>query len=141
MAGFSKLYVIGGLGGFLGSDGVNPIYFQILVGVSSREWWEPHYFMDEIKPMGKLRSIVPERPEDPDALLDACMAFFPEFFEDCPSLAEAREQCGGKEQMDFDADGIPKVWRTLREEARERFGELPVWEAELVELHPRRIND
>ena len=68
MAGFFKIYVIGGPGGFRGSDGVNPIYFQILVGTSSRQWWEPHYFMEEIKPMGKLRVIVPAGPDDPDSL-------------------------------------------------------------------------
>ena len=140
MAGFFKIYVIGGPGGFRGSDGVNPIYFQILVGTSSRQWWEPHYFMEEIKPMGKLQVIVPAGPDDPDSLLDACVAFFPEWFESCPSLAKAIEQCGGKERMDFDADGIPDIWRTLREEARERFEELPVWEAELADLHPQKLD-
>jgi hypothetical protein len=42
--------------------------------------------------------------------------------------------------MDFDADGIPDIWRALREEARERFEELPVWEAELADLHPQKLD-
>ena len=44
MAGFSKIYIIGGSGGFLGSDGVNPIIVQILVGRSDGEWLEVNYF-------------------------------------------------------------------------------------------------
>ena len=44
MAGFFRLYVVGGLGGFMGADGVNPIEFMILAGHSSRQWLEPHYF-------------------------------------------------------------------------------------------------
>jgi len=141
MAGYYKLYVIGGLGGFLGTDGVNPIYMQILVGTSSREWREPRYFAEEIAPMGKLRCIVPQGPDDPDALLDASLAFFPAFFEGCPSLAKASEEFGATERLDFDADGIPALWKELREEARARFGELNVWEAELNELHPRSLDD
>lgn len=44
MAGYSKLYVVGGLGGFMGADGVNPIDFLVLVGDADRQWFEPHYF-------------------------------------------------------------------------------------------------
>lgn len=29
MAGYSKIFCIGGEGGYLGSDGINPILFQI----------------------------------------------------------------------------------------------------------------
>jgi hypothetical protein len=140
MAGIYKLYVIGSPGGYMGSDGVGSIYLQILVGTSSRMWYEPHYFQREIQPMGKLRVIVPEGPDDPDALLDACVAFFPEWFKDCPSLAEATERFGRDERMVFSDKGIPRIWRTLREEARERFAELPVWEAELSEVHPVRVD-
>ena len=44
MAGYSKIYCIGGEGGFLGSDGMNPIDFQILVGDGNRQWLEARYF-------------------------------------------------------------------------------------------------
>ena len=37
MSGYSKIYCIGGEGGFLGSDGMNPIDFQILVGDGNRQ--------------------------------------------------------------------------------------------------------
>ena len=36
VAGVTKLYCVGMGGGFMGSDGVNPIYFQILVEDGSR---------------------------------------------------------------------------------------------------------
>jgi hypothetical protein len=44
MAGYSKLYCVGGLGGYLGADGINPILFQILIGNADRQWLEVHYF-------------------------------------------------------------------------------------------------
>ena len=141
MAGYEKLYVIGGLGGYLGSDGVNPIYLQILVGSSSREWWEPHYFAADIAPLGKLGVIIPEGPDDPDRLLDACLAFFPEAFEGCPSLPAARKAFALSERLDFNTDGVPELWWRLREEAREPFEQLGVWEAELVELRRKRLGD
>ena len=45
MAGFYKIYMVGGSGGFLGADGINPIGLQILVGTADREWLEPKYFL------------------------------------------------------------------------------------------------
>jgi hypothetical protein len=51
VAGFSRLYVVGGLGGFQGADGVNPIEFMVLVGDGSRQWLEPHYFDGSITPI------------------------------------------------------------------------------------------
>ena len=57
MAGYSKLYVVGGLGGFNGYDGVNPIEFLVLVGDADRQWLEPHYFDGSIVPIGRLRVI------------------------------------------------------------------------------------
>ena len=43
MAGYSRIYCIGGLGGFGGADGINPILLQIWVGDASRQWFEAHY--------------------------------------------------------------------------------------------------
>ena len=77
MAGYSKLYVIGGQGGGMGADGVNPIEFLVLIGDADRQWLEPHYVDRSIKPIAKLRAIVPVRPDQPDSLLDACIAFCP----------------------------------------------------------------
>ncbi len=136
MAGYSRLYVVGGLGGFQGADGVNPIDLQILVGEGNRQWLEPHYFDPEIKPMGKVRSIVPAGPDHPDALLDACLAFVPQHFASCRSLPEVMSSLKEAEALDFDLGqkNIPSSWNDLREEARPLFRRLNIWKAELVPL-------
>lgn len=64
MAGFSKIYCLGGLGGFMGADGINPIGGQILIGDADRQWLEPRYFDKKLKPIGKINIIVPESPND-----------------------------------------------------------------------------
>ncbi|MBX9929414.1 MAG: hypothetical protein K2X99_10925 [Gemmatimonadaceae bacterium] len=134
MAGFSKLYVIGGAGGFAGADGVNPIELMLLVGDSGRRWIEPHYFDASIKPLGKLRVIVPAGPNDPDALLDACIAFCPKYFAACPSLQEVASALADEERLDFEAEPqrIPASWSALREEARPQFATIGIWRADLI---------
>ena len=134
MAGFSKLYVIGGLGGVQGADGVNPIQMQIWVGDADRQWLEPYYVDRSIKPLGAIRAIVPEKPDDPVALLDACLVFFPKHFEQCTSFAEAAGSLEGMTRLDFDLEkkAIPAIWPKLREEARPYFKRLHIFEAVLT---------
>lgn len=136
MAGYSKLYVVGGLGGFMGADGVNPIEFLVLVGDADRQWLEPHYFDTSITPIGKLRTIVPAGPDQPDCLLDACIAFCPRYFRSCPSLTRAETTLRDAERLDFDAhpEDIPQAWASLREEARPLFASMNIWRADLVPL-------
>ena len=137
MAGYSKIYVVGGLGGFLGADGVNPIEFMVLVGESDRQWSEPHYFDASIKPLGRLRSIIPAGPNHPDALLDACVAFCPRKFICCPTLAEVEAELRNIDRLDFHAhpQEIPSTWARLREEARPHFAEMNIWSADLVPIN------
>ena len=134
MAGFSKLFVIGGQGGFMGADGVNPIEFMILVGDSGRQWLEPFYHDVSIKPLGQLKTIVPEKSDSPDSVLDACIAFAPGYFTKCPSLKKVRKELGDLEQLDFDngQSEIPASWPALREEARQVFAKMNLWRADLV---------
>lgn len=131
MAGFSKLYVIGGLGGFQGADGVNPILMQIWVGDGDRQWLEPHYIDHSIKPLGAIKTLVPERPDDPRSLLDACIAFFPRHFQKCASLAEAAILLRDATRLDFDRSNVPVIWPRLRDEARPHFERLHIFEAVL----------
>lgn len=133
MAGFSKLYIIGGEGGFQGSDGVNLIQMQIWVGDGNRRWLEPHYIDSSIQPLGSVRTLVPARPDDPDMLLDACIAFFPQHFEQCPSLKAAATLLGGATHLDFDLGNkdVSAIWPQLREEARPYFKQLNIFEAVL----------
>lgn len=136
MAGFSKLYVLGGEGGHGGADGVNPIRVLILVGDASRQWLEPRYLDASIRPLGQLRTIVPADPNDPEKLLDACIAFCPQFLAPCRSMAEVEAQLGNAERLDFHSspESVPAAWSSLRREARKRFSSLNIWQADLVRL-------
>jgi hypothetical protein len=133
MAGFSKIYLIGGLGGYQGADGINPIQMQIWVGDADRQWFEPHYMDPSIKPLGSIRFLVPEGPNHPAALLDACIAFFPEPFAQCPSLAKVAAMLSGVTQLDFHLGrkDIPSLWTQLRKEAWPYFEHLRIFEAAL----------
>lgn len=135
MVGISKIYCIGGEGGFLGADGMNPIYFQILVGDADRQWLEVHYFNRDIRPMGRVKVIIPAGPDHPDALIDACLVFFPEYFEACPSLAQVVEALGNVSRIDFHLNGEPSGWTQLREEARPLFKYLVIYKAELKKIN------
>lgn len=135
MAGYSKIYCIGGEGGFLGADGMNPIDFQILVGDGDRQWLEVRYFNRDIKPIGRVRVIIPAGPDHPNSLIDACLAFFPEYFESCPSLAQVIEALGNVSRIDFDLDGEPFGWSQLREEAKPLFKYLVIYKADLQKIN------
>lgn len=136
MAGFTRLYVVGGAGGFSGSDGANPILLQILVGEGNRQWLEPHYFDSSLRPIAEVRTIIPASPNHPDAVLDACIAFFPDPFRECASFADVEEQLQGRDRLDFnlEPEEIPASWASLREEARRTFRRLNIWQADLTPL-------
>ena len=131
MAGFTKIYVIGEPAGFMGSDGVTDVVLQIWVGEGSRQWLEPRWFRGPAKAIAKVKRIVPAGPDDPNALLDAVIAFLPDHFRSCPSFAEAELVLADTELLDFDADrsNVPVIWNRLRDEARPRFKELCVMQA------------
>jgi len=136
MAGFSQIYVIGGLGGYQGADGVNPILMQIWVGDGDRQWLQPHYVDQSITPLGTIKSLVPEAPDHPDSLLDACIAFYPRHFQQCPSLEEVAFLLRDATHLDFHLDrlNVPVVWRQLRFEAAPHFRRLHIFEAELQRI-------
>lgn len=136
MAGIYKLYVVGGRGGYMGADGASPVSLLILVGAADRQWLEPVYVGKTLKPMGRVRTVIPAGPDDPLSLLDACLAFAPKLFEGCPGLGDAEKELEGTERMDFHlGGGIPNGWQKLREHAAPLMREIFVWSAELKE-HP-----
>lgn len=135
MASYSRIYCIGGEGGFMGSDGVNPIDVQILDGDGGRQWLEPLYVQGPGPGLGNLKALVPKGPDHPDALLDACIAFEPHRFGRCSSMADVVRQLGRTEQIDFDTgEGVPATWAKLRDEASPLFAKLHIWEARLEGL-------
>mgnify|MGYP006095621229 CR=1 FL=1 len=145
MAGYSTIYCIGGLGGFQGADGMNPIHFQILQGEGERRWLEPHYFDKTITPIGRISVIIPESPELKDAIIDACVAFAPKFFEKCPTLEQVRKECSSMTRLDFcesEKKEIPDSWYALREEARPIVEkELNIVRARMNHLEPSKIDE
>lgn len=120
----------------MGADGVNPIEFLVLVGDADRQWLEPHYFDRSIKPIGKLRVIIPAGPDQPDSLLDACIAFCPRHFRNCPSLGEVESALRDAERLDFHArpQDIPTAWARLRDEARPLLTDMSIWRADLMPI-------
>ena len=80
-----------------------------------------------------------------DAILDACLAFAPAYFGQCPSLKAVRKELNAMddmEQLDFDQGQhrLPASWATLREEARPLFWQMNVWRADFVPLfQPARM--
>ena len=145
MAGYSIIYCIGGEGGFQGADGMNPIYFQILQGEGNRRWLEPNYFDKTIKPIGKIKKIIPESPELKDAIIDACVAFAPMFFEKCSTLEQVKKDCSSFTRLDFcdlSKKKIPDSWYVLREEARPIVEkELNIVRARMNHLEPSQIDE
>jgi len=137
MAYYLRLYVIGEPCGGYEPDDLQTIRLQILVGVGgldeNRWWLESHSCDPDIKPIGKLRIIL-EEPDHADALLDASIAFLPEHFRRCPSLAKIESALGDTEKLDFLDGPVPSDWATLREEARPMFGELHIWQADFVPM-------
>ena len=133
MAGFSKIYLVGREGGFQGADGINDVALQIWVGDGNRQWLEPHYFNAKPQPLAKVNRIVPAGPDHPDALIDACIAFYPQHFRSCSSLAEAALVLNDTDCLDFDlgTTNVPVIWKQLREEARPLFKQLCVMQAKL----------
>ena len=149
MARYGELYVIGGpvagvetpVKGWaksVGSKGVSPILFQILVGGADRQWFEVQYFDKSIKPLANLKRVIPERPDHEDALLDCCIAFYPKYFERCPSFATVPKKVKGFRRLDFyrGMEEVPEEWAALREEARSFFKDLYIWEAKLTPINP-----
>jgi hypothetical protein len=134
--------VIGGLGGFEGADGVNPILLQIWVGDADRQWLQPHYVDRSIRPLGVIKSVVPATPDAPDSLLDACLAFYPLHFEQCPSLAEAALLLEDATHLNFHLDrlNVPVIWRALRKEAKPHFRRLNIFEGVLRRIKASEVS-
>jgi len=122
----------------MGADGINPIALQIWVGEGNRQWFEAHYFDNDIRPIGKIKTIVPEGPDDRNGLLDACLAFYPRAFAQCASMAAVQSKLTLAETLDFDMgkSKIPQEWHQLRSEALGPFRGQHIFEAELRMISP-----
>lgn len=114
---------------------VESIDLQIFLGEGHRQWYEAHYLDDLIKPIGKIRVMVPIGPNDENSLLDACIIFAPMYFESCPSLKKIQIELKDAKSLDFDLDkNIPESWNQLRHESEPIFEKLNIFKIKLVPL-------
>jgi len=137
VAGYVKFYLLGGKGGYMGVDGINPIDLVIGVGTSDREWLKPVSIRTgkQSNPIWKLDSIIPDPDNYENSIIDAFIAFSPHSFKECSKFQEVVTQVGNSLQIDFnDKEKIPKSWGMLREEAKPIFEKMTVFEANLSEL-------
>ena len=83
--------------------------------------------------IGHIKVVVPEGPDHPHALLDACLAFYPTAFAQCASMKEVQSKLAEAQRLDFDLgkNEIPQEWYQLRSEAKELFRSIHIFEAEL----------
>ncbi len=138
MAGYSRIYCMGEKGGLGGIDGINPILFQILVGDAGRQWYEVHYFDKHIKPLAGITRTIPVRPDDKNALLDACILFYPDYFSKCPSIKKVSSNLlesshNGLLDFNLNKENIPEYWDKLRKESEPFFKKFYILEAKLNE--------
>ena len=133
MAGFKKVYIFGGSGGFMGADGVNPIAMQIWVGVSDGKWFEAHYFDKSIKPISGIKSMIPKKSDEYFNLLESTIIFAPIFYEKCKTLAIVKSHFKrlSKKRIIMNTDE-PEVWDDMTNEAQPIFDKLNIFQANII---------
>ena len=143
MAGYKRMYVFGGSGGFMGADGVNPVTMQIWVGVSDGKWLEAHYFKKDIEPIAGIKTVIPKKPDEYSNLLEATILFAPLFFEKCSMLKTVRSHFDklNKKKI-FMTKDEPEIWKQMLIEAEPIFTKLNIYQADILEINKiKNIND
>ncbi len=122
-AEYTRMYLVDNLAeekGFFDSPNAeyNQNLFIILQSDNGRQALVCLYVDKGLKPLSKIWRIIPCGPEDENALLDACIAFAPQFFESCKSLNEIKSNLGDTDILETKR---PEGWEKLRNEARPIF--------------------
>ena len=122
---YSKVFLVGEPidNEFFGND-ISP-KFMILQQEGNRVSLQVFYLDDKIRPISNIRTVVPESPESPYILLDASIAFYPQFFKGCSSLMNLKEQLKNTVFLDLNLN-MPEEWKNLREEAFPYFKKLRI---------------
>ncbi|MFW6044484.1 MAG: hypothetical protein ACOCR1_01955 [Planctomycetota bacterium] len=133
MPAYSRIYCVGSRHASANAGGLYPLLMQILVGRDEHQWLEPRYFDQSMRPLGHILVVIPERPDHPHALIDACIAFFPDHFRDCPLLSAIEQQVQDEFELDFRFGNasVPEHWPYLRKQALSSFRQLNIFEADL----------
>ena len=136
MAGYERIYLFGGLGGYMGADGMNPIAMQIWVGWSDRKWLEAHYFVDDLEAIGGIKAIIPKQHDEELNLLEASIIFGPQFYTmkcDLMEITMKYFSALNKTKIDL-AEDAPEFWDDVVKQARPVFNTLNVFQADLKEI-------
>jgi hypothetical protein len=136
MAGYERIYLFGGVGGYMGADGMNPIAMQIWVGWSDRKWLEAHYFVDDLEAIGGIKAIIPKQHDEELNLLEASIIFGPQFYImkcDLMEITMKYFSALNKTKIDL-ADDAPEFWDDVVKQARPVFNTLNVFQADLKEI-------
>ena len=110
---YSKVYAVGEPveNEFFGND-LSP-KFIILQQEGNRLSLQFLSLYDKVKPISKLRTIVPESPDSAYSILDASIAFYPKFFKGCKTLMNVKELLKNTTFLDLDRK-MPEGWKELR---------------------------
>lgn len=128
MSAYSKILLIG----HESKDGLEDIYLEILQGEGEKRWYEAKYDEEKIERLGNIRSVIPVNRDDSNSILDACIAFAPKLFENCPSLNDVKSELKDKNMIDFSTgNNVPRSWNKLREEARRNLQHIQIYEADI----------
>lgn len=128
MFDFNPVYVVLDPDARAGDSRFRTVSFAILVGHSDTAFLKAGVPRSAFHPLGHLDAVVPERPDFDAALLDGLLAFWPERFRSCPSLAAVEAGLRHETRLDFHyhPERIPAEWNALREEARPIFERLEI---------------
>lgn len=119
----------------MGADGLARPFVQIFQGDGNRQWFEAIYQDESMHPLAGIRTLIPERPNEPAAILDAAIVFAPRLFDQCSTLASVTAQLVGTDVLDFNiGTGVPREWKQLRREALPILQGLNVFEARIAPL-------
>jgi len=140
-AEYVKILLVGKKAGTEKTSGINSIDVAILIGEGNREWLEAMRAASKrpVKPVWKIDVIIPDPVNYSNCIIDACMAFAPHLFKECPELDNVAKQIGNASRIDFtEEDQIPKSWNKLREQARPIFEKMSIFEAgSISQIHTK----
>ena len=143
MAGYKRIYIFGGQGGFQGVDGVNPLIMQIWVGVSDGKWFEAHYFSDDLKPISNIKILYPSAGNEREDLLEACIIFAPKFFNKMKSIDLVQSHFKNHSEKSLNLrKNKPVFWNDVLSEAMPIFEELNLFKSDIIGIDRKEvIND
>lgn len=120
MAGIGNYYYVGGVGGFMGADGLNGRDIEIAVWHGDRKALVPNYLTNHYHPMSpSIKRLIPKGPEDENEPREALIIFASELFKECPSYEKVKLECEGLDEVNLCfEENTPKHFYDLLEESK-----------------------